>query len=638
MTQVCEALSRVMPDGSLVPALAESWEMSPDGKTYVYKIRKGVKFHDGTELTAEDVAYSMNRNLDPEVGSYLAGLYSRVDKIEATGDYELTVTMKMPEAVWKYTAAATATFVSSKAWIEKNGKDVGTEKVGIIGTGPYKFVSWQRGQEHRPRAIRRLLEQGPSAEGQEGRLQADRRRADHRPGPRQRRDRLHLQPVRQELRPALGLRQCRARHGPVVQRRLPRDQHEEGALERQARAAGDRLLAGPPGHPGGLLREPGQGLGAADHRRAMVHRAGRLQEGVRRPADVREECEKAKQLIKEAGAEGAKGEVLVGNDYDVPAALAIQDAAKQLGMTIDVKRLPQQEKFALEFSGEPRTFDMTITIWGSDWPDPAATSRSRSTHRTSSRTSPSTTTPTVMQLIDAQGEELDPKKRAELITEAQAIIVDELPVGRPLPDVDAGRAEQADRRLRAAADLLQRLVAGGPLGPLTGRVACVPGRARWTCGRPDMAGVIARRLIGSALLIVASSFIVFSLIYIAPGDPVDILLGGRPADAATRAAIRAAYNLDQPFVGPVRHLAHERPSGRPGRSVALRGTPVSDLISDRVVPTFQLALYASLLVTIVGLTLGLVTGVQAGDPHRRGREPGDAHCRCPCRRTSPGSC
>ncbi len=49
-----------------------------------------------------------------------------------------------------------------------------------------------------------------------------------------------------------------------------------------------------------------------------------------------------------------------------------------------------------------------------------------------------------------------------------------------------------------------------------------------------MAGVIVRRLIGSALLIVASSFIVFSLIYIAPGDPVDILLGGRPADAATR--------------------------------------------------------------------------------------------------------
>ena len=127
-----------------------------------------------------------------------------------------------------------------------------------------------------------------------------------------------------------------------------------------------------------------------------------------------------------------------------------------------------------------------------------------------------------------------------------------------------------------------------------------------------MAGVIVRRLIGSALLIVASSFIVFSLIYIAPGDPVDILLGGRPADAATREAIRASYHLDQPFLVQYGIWATNALHGDLGRSVALRGTPVSDLISDRVVPTVQLALYASILVAVVGLALGVLTGVRRG--------------------------
>ena len=134
-----------------------------------------------------------------------------------------------------------------------------------------------------------------------------------------------------------------------------------------------------------------------------------------------------------------------------------------------------------------------------------------------------------------------------------------------------------------------------------------------------MAGLLGRRILGSILLIIASSFLVFSLIYIAPGDPINILLGGRNVDQATRDVIRQSYNLDQPFlvqyalwVGNVLH-------GNLGQSIALHGTPVSGLIASRVLPTLELALYASLLVALFGLLLGVLTAVVgvAGSTRRR---------------------
>ena len=127
-----------------------------------------------------------------------------------------------------------------------------------------------------------------------------------------------------------------------------------------------------------------------------------------------------------------------------------------------------------------------------------------------------------------------------------------------------------------------------------------------------MAGVIGRRILGSILLIAASSFVVFSLIYLAPGDPVNILLGGRNVDQATRDAIRQAYHLDQPFLVQYLLWAGNAIRGDLGQSIALHGTPVASLIAGRAVATLQLALYASLLVAVFGLILGVLTAVRRG--------------------------
>ena len=91
LANVCESLLRLNPDYTLTPGLAESFE-HPTPTTWVYTIRDGVTFHDGTPLTAADVVASMSRHLDPAVGSSWYSVYQNVVSIEQTGDREVTVT------------------------------------------------------------------------------------------------------------------------------------------------------------------------------------------------------------------------------------------------------------------------------------------------------------------------------------------------------------------------------------------------------------------------------------------------------------------------------------------------------------------------------------------------------------------
>lgn len=70
----------------IVPDLAESWEI-PDNQTYIFNLRKGVKFHDGTEMTAKDVEFSLNRVLDPKTASPGRSYISTIKSIEVLGTY-----------------------------------------------------------------------------------------------------------------------------------------------------------------------------------------------------------------------------------------------------------------------------------------------------------------------------------------------------------------------------------------------------------------------------------------------------------------------------------------------------------------------------------------------------------------------
>ena len=114
LANVCESLLRLNPDYTLSPGLAESFE-HPTPETWVYEIRDGVTFHDGTPLTAADVVASMNRHLDPAVGSSWYSVYQNVVSIEQTGDRQVTVTEAIPDSQFNLAMGGSAGVIESAA-------------------------------------------------------------------------------------------------------------------------------------------------------------------------------------------------------------------------------------------------------------------------------------------------------------------------------------------------------------------------------------------------------------------------------------------------------------------------------------------------------------------------------------------
>lgn len=127
--------------GAIAPDLAERWELSPDGKTYTFHLRKGVKWHKGYgELTAEDVKYSYERVLDPKTASRYKGEFKLVEAIEVVSPHVVRIRLraKYPGFLNKVAAYNQGFIVSRKA-MEKLGEQYATNPVG---TGPFVFESW----------------------------------------------------------------------------------------------------------------------------------------------------------------------------------------------------------------------------------------------------------------------------------------------------------------------------------------------------------------------------------------------------------------------------------------------------------------------------------------------------------------
>ena len=131
-----ESLTAVGPDGSLVPALAESWSQ-PDELTYVYKLRPGVRFSDGSPLTADDVIASIEVNTAKDSTSALAYAYAPVKSAKATAEDEITFTLSAPTSGFAWVPSPGTLQVSSRSFLEQHGDQVGTPQALLLGTGPY---------------------------------------------------------------------------------------------------------------------------------------------------------------------------------------------------------------------------------------------------------------------------------------------------------------------------------------------------------------------------------------------------------------------------------------------------------------------------------------------------------------------
>ncbi|GCD95186.1 ABC transporter permease [Embleya hyalina] len=126
-----------------------------------------------------------------------------------------------------------------------------------------------------------------------------------------------------------------------------------------------------------------------------------------------------------------------------------------------------------------------------------------------------------------------------------------------------------------------------------------------------MARYFLARFLGLAMVLLATSFLVFSAIHLAPGDPVTFLLKGHPATPEAKAAVRAQYHLDDPFLSQYAQWLGDVCAGDFGRSVQFR-QDVGALIASRLPTTLFLIGYAALLIVLAGVLLGIVAALRPG--------------------------
>ena len=142
-------------NSKIVPSLAESWDISDDGLEYTFHLRQGVKFHNGNDFTAEDVAYTFHRMLTVEGGvntefidqikgadELLAGETDTLEGVEVVDDYTIKVTLKEPFAGFLASISSPGVSIYDSEATEAAGDQFGMDPAVTVGTGPFEFSSW----------------------------------------------------------------------------------------------------------------------------------------------------------------------------------------------------------------------------------------------------------------------------------------------------------------------------------------------------------------------------------------------------------------------------------------------------------------------------------------------------------------
>src|SRR5215510_12537558 len=127
------------PDGKLHPGLATEWKL--DGQTtWRFKLRPGVKFHNGDPFTSADAKWSIERTYDPNVKTMVATVLTTIDRIEAPDQTTLVIHTKKPDPLLPGRLAFYGGQIVPKKYVEAVGNDTFNAKP--VGTGPVRFVSW----------------------------------------------------------------------------------------------------------------------------------------------------------------------------------------------------------------------------------------------------------------------------------------------------------------------------------------------------------------------------------------------------------------------------------------------------------------------------------------------------------------
>ncbi len=155
--KIFNGLVRFNENLDIIPDIARSWGLSPDQKTYTFHLRKGVKFSTGREVTAQDFRYSFERVLTPKTkapltwildkiegaSAFLAGKAKSVTGIRVIDDHTLVLKLEKPFGPFISLLAMSTAYVVPREEVERLGQDFGTHPVG---SGPYRLAEWKHGQ------------------------------------------------------------------------------------------------------------------------------------------------------------------------------------------------------------------------------------------------------------------------------------------------------------------------------------------------------------------------------------------------------------------------------------------------------------------------------------------------------------
>lgn len=135
---IFQGLTRFDSNGAIIPDLAKSWDISADGLTYTFHLATGVKFHDGSDFSASDVKFSLDRARAPDSTNAQKGLFADIASVDVIDPATVKVTLKKPNG----------SFLFNMAWgdaVILSPKSIASEATKPIGTGPFKFVNWVKG-------------------------------------------------------------------------------------------------------------------------------------------------------------------------------------------------------------------------------------------------------------------------------------------------------------------------------------------------------------------------------------------------------------------------------------------------------------------------------------------------------------
>jgi ABC-type transport system substrate-binding protein len=139
--QLYRGLFKYGASGRVEGDLVESYQQ-PTSTTYIFRLRRGLRFSDGTPLSSEDVVFSFDRIADPKVGAYLRKRLSDIEQVTAIDSRTVKVVLRTPDAAFLDVLAMPLAAVVSRRFTLAHNDDL---KTSVLGEGPYKLTQWQRG-------------------------------------------------------------------------------------------------------------------------------------------------------------------------------------------------------------------------------------------------------------------------------------------------------------------------------------------------------------------------------------------------------------------------------------------------------------------------------------------------------------